>query len=263
MIPRRGAFGLLFTFLGSALVVAFQTSDPGPALTGKPIAISPVGAGSGIAAGAGAGPGGAAAGGASGGGASGVSGTPSGGTPSAAPGGSGAPSAGASTSPGTGSAIGSAAGAAGATTGKGSTATAAPSATPAGATSMPRAHATPAPTPTPAPVRATPVPATPAPTPALAVGAYRDGTYDGTGEQIPWGVIAVRVTISGGRIVDVTPTSLSSGGRSTRIDQFAVPILHDEALAAQSANINMVSGATWTSQGYAASLQSALDSARV
>ena len=91
MIPRRGAFGLLFTFLGSALVVAFQTSDPGPALTGKPIAISPVGAGSGIAAGAGAGPGGAAAGGASGGGASGVSGTPSGGTPSAAPGGSGAP----------------------------------------------------------------------------------------------------------------------------------------------------------------------------
>lgn len=95
-----------------------------------------------------------------------------------------------------------------------------------------------------------------------AASGYRDGTYAGAGEQTPFEVIAVQVIIKGGQIVDVSPTTLSgSRGRSNDINSYAVPILRSEVLAAQSAQINAVGGATWTSQGYAASLQSALDTA--
>ena len=78
-----------------------------------------------------------------------------------------------------------------------------------------------------------------APSPAVAASGYRDGSYTGAGEQTPFEVIAVQVTIKGGKIVDVSPTTLSgSRGRSNQINNYAVPILRSEVLVAQSAQIN-------------------------
>jgi uncharacterized protein with FMN-binding domain len=74
--------------------------------------------------------------------------------------------------------------------------------------------------------------------------------------------VQVRVTLQSGRIVDVAATQLPSDlERSVEIGNYAAPILRDEALQAQSAKIDVVSGATYTSQGYIQSLQAALDSA--
>ena len=69
--------------------------------------------------------------------------------------------------------------------------------------------------------------------------------------------------IKGGKLVDVVPLHLTDqGGRSVSISASAAPILRSEALAAGSAQINAVSGASYTSAGYIQSLQSALDAAR-
>jgi uncharacterized protein with FMN-binding domain len=74
--------------------------------------------------------------------------------------------------------------------------------------------------------------------------------------------VQVRITVSGGRISDITALQLPTDRRrSQQISQYAGPILRSEAIAAQSASIDTVSGATYTSQGYEQSLQSALDQA--
>ena len=75
-----------------------------------------------------------------------------------------------------------------------------------------------------------------------------------------FGSMAVAVTVKGARLVQVRVSSLNDGGnpRSQSIDQGSIPILEQEALAAQSANIQSVSGASYTSAGFAQSLQSAL-----
>ncbi len=74
----------------------------------------------------------------------------------------------------------------------------------------------------------------------------------------------VRVTLQGTRITDVEALHLPSDReRSAEISDFAGPRLRQEALKAQSANIDTVSGATYTSEGYRQSLQSALDQAGV
>ena len=70
------------------------------------------------------------------------------------------------------------------------------------------------------------------------------------------------VTAAGGKITEVTAVQLPSQGRSGYISQSAAPILSGEAMSAQSASIDTVSGATYTSQAYAQSLQSALDAAQ-
>jgi uncharacterized protein with FMN-binding domain len=83
------------------------------------------------------------------------------------------------------------------------------------------------------------------------------------GPDVPnrYGDVQVSVTVSGGQIVDVQALALPSDRqKSAEISQYAGPILRDEALQAQSANINIVSGASYTSQSYAQSLQGALDS---
>ena len=67
------------------------------------------------------------------------------------------------------------------------------------------------------------------------------------------------MTFAGTRITDITPLSLPEGGRSGDISQYAAPQLRTEALNAQSAQIDSVSGASYTSAGYAMSLQSAID----
>ncbi len=73
----------------------------------------------------------------------------------------------------------------------------------------------------------------------------------------------VQATLAGGRITRVTVLQETNvGARSQQIDAGAIPQLTEEALAAQSARIDAVSGATYTSAGYIQSLQSALDKAR-
>ncbi len=80
----------------------------------------------------------------------------------------------------------------------------------------------------------------------------------------PYGPVQVKVTLLGHRITDVTALQLPDGNqRDQDIASFAVPELRKEALSAQSAHIDSVSGATYTSQGYITSLQSALDKAGV
>lgn len=84
----------------------------------------------------------------------------------------------------------------------------------------------------------------------------------GTTAQTQWGPVQLQLTVTGGKITAVTALQLPSGnGRDVEINDQAVPILVQETLAAQSARIDSVSGATYTSEGYLTSLQSALDQA--
>lgn len=99
--------------------------------------------------------------------------------------------------------------------------------------------------------------ATSAPGSIAAASAARTAT--GTLIDTFYGPVQVRVTMNGGKITSIVAVALPTGGRSGRIAQYAEPILQAEALAAQSANIDFVSGATYTSDGYQRSLQSALD----
>jgi uncharacterized protein with FMN-binding domain len=98
--------------------------------------------------------------------------------------------------------------------------------------------------------------------PAGGTGLHQ-GTFTGTVTQTPYGPVQVRITVTGGRLADVTAVQLPrTEARSLDIDRTAVPTMRQEALKAQSANINAVSGATYTSQGYRTSLQAALDAAK-
>jgi uncharacterized protein with FMN-binding domain len=89
-------------------------------------------------------------------------------------------------------------------------------------------------------------------------------SVDGAVVSTRYGDVQVRVTVESSRLVDVQALQLPTDReRSARISDFAAPVLHDEALQAQSANIDIVSGATYTSEGYAESLQAALDRAGI
>lgn len=88
------------------------------------------------------------------------------------------------------------------------------------------------------------------------------GTFTGTTAQTRYGPVQVQITVDGGKITEVTVLQLTNqDGRSVAISQQAAPILRQEALQAQSAKIQAVSGATYTSDGYVTSLQSAIDQA--
>jgi uncharacterized protein with FMN-binding domain len=87
-------------------------------------------------------------------------------------------------------------------------------------------------------------------------------TIDGPVISTRYGDVQVGVSLTGKQIVDVRAIKLPyDRPRSQRISESAAPILRNEALQAQSANIDTVSGASYTSQGYIASLQGALDQA--
>ncbi|WP_328840173.1 FMN-binding protein [Streptomyces europaeiscabiei] len=83
----------------------------------------------------------------------------------------------------------------------------------------------------------------------------------GTTVQTDYGPVQVRITVSGGKITGAEAVQAPSGGRSTQITADSVPKLNQAAMAAGSADIDAVSGATYTSTGYKQSLQSALDQA--
>ena len=77
-----------------------------------------------------------------------------------------------------------------------------------------------------------------------------------------WGTVQVEVTLDGSQLVDVKALQLPGGDRrSSQISSSVEPILRSQALAAQGANIDGISGATYTSTAYARSLQAALDGA--
>jgi hypothetical protein len=94
-------------------------------------------------------------------------------------------------------------------------------------------------------------------------GGTGGGTVvNGTVQQTRWGPVQVQVTINGGRITDVVALEVPDGNfRDQEINSYAVPQLREEVLAAQSARIDTISGATVTSDGYIGSLQAALDAA--
>ncbi|MCW2527972.1 MAG: putative FMN-binding protein [Pseudonocardiales bacterium] len=98
-------------------------------------------------------------------------------------------------------------------------------------------------------------------TPAVTATAK---TYNGSAAQTRYGTVQVAVTITGGKITNVAFVQLTShDGRSADINSQAAPLLLRETLSAQSSNIDTISGATYTSEGYLQSLQSALDQAGI
>jgi uncharacterized protein with FMN-binding domain len=87
-------------------------------------------------------------------------------------------------------------------------------------------------------------------------------TYTGAVAQTRWGPVQLKITVRGGTITKVDVLQQPNGNqRDAEINDQALPILIQETLDAQSAKIDMVSGATVTSDGYLQSLQSALDQA--
>ncbi len=120
----------------------------------------------------------------------------------------------------------------------------------------------PGPSPTPTPQSKTNSNSSPAPTPKSASSPYRDGQYTGNSADAYYGNIQVAVTIVGGKITDVTfldyPKDRST---SVEINSQAMPYLKQEAIAAQSAKVDIVSGATDSSRAFIQSLGSALSKA--
>jgi uncharacterized protein with FMN-binding domain len=122
------------------------------------------------------------------------------------------------------------------------------------------------PTSTPSPT-ATPSGAPPSggasPTPTPAASGLKSGSFTGQTYTNPYGNVQVQVVISGGKITSVKTIQYPNGHQqSVFINSQALPLLEQEVLKAQSAQIDVVGGATFTSQGYAQSVQSALDAAR-
>ncbi len=137
---------------------------------------------------------------------------------------------------------------------------------------------TPTPTPTPTPTLPpatipTPAPAPQAPAPVTVstpppatkpTGQYRDGTYTGDSTDAYYGNVQVQVVVSGGKITDVQFLDHPQDrNRSIAINNYAMPILSSEAIQAQNANVNAVSGATATSGAFIQSLSSALVQAKI
>ncbi len=131
--------------------------------------------------------------------------------------------------------------------------------------------------PTPSPTTATPSGAPPSggasptptstttvtPTPKPTASGFKSGSFTGQTYANPYGNVQVQVVISGGKITDVKTIQYPNGHQqSVFINSQALPLLREEVLQAQSAQINIIGGATFTSEGYAQSVQSALDMAR-
>lgn len=98
---------------------------------------------------------------------------------------------------------------------------------------------------------------------AAANGALKDGTYTGSASATRWGDVQVRIVVSGGRITSSNAVAYpNENPKDAQINARAVPTYNAAAVAVQSAQIDAVSGATVTWQGYTDSLQSAIDQAR-
>ncbi|WP_328482967.1 FMN-binding protein [Streptomyces sp. NBC_00377] len=92
--------------------------------------------------------------------------------------------------------------------------------------------------------------------------AQASGAFTGDAVQTQYGAVQVRITVAGGKITKAEAVQAPKGGTSDQKTELSVPKLNQEAVAAGSADIDSVSGATYTSEGYKKSLQSALDKAK-
>ena len=93
-------------------------------------------------------------------------------------------------------------------------------------------------------------------------GPGGNGTYDGPAADTRFGPVQVRITVADGKITDIAVLAAPDRDRRDQeINSYALPILREEALRAQTAQIDTVSGATYTSDGFRRSLQAAIDSA--
>lgn len=99
-------------------------------------------------------------------------------------------------------------------------------------------------------------------TPAASAGQYKNGIFTGAVADAFYGNLQVAVTVQGGMITNVTFPQAPSGGHSSAVSASALPALRQEAITAQSANVNIVSGATQDSQAFQQSLASALAQAK-
>jgi uncharacterized protein with FMN-binding domain len=126
------------------------------------------------------------------------------------------------------------------------------------AVSVPAAAAVP-----PSAVSGTTSSTTPSASPSAASGsstATSTKTVTGSSVDTRWGPVQVQITVTNGKITAAQAVVYpDSNGRDQEINAYAVPTLNQEAVSANSASIDMVSGATYTSEGYISSLQSALD----
>ena len=102
----------------------------------------------------------------------------------------------------------------------------------------------------------TPVAQTPTPAAAPATKAV-SGTFTGDVVNVRYGNVQVKITVENGKITDAQAV-VAPSGRNDRYTQMSVPVLRQRTLAAQSANISGVSGASFTSYGWYTSLASAL-----
>ena len=94
-------------------------------------------------------------------------------------------------------------------------------------------------------------------------GQFADGTYTGSSEDAFYGMVQVRATIVGGKLTDVTFVTFPNDRSTSRmINGQAMPMLTQEAIAAQSAQVDGVSGATDTSDAFVRSLSTALSAAK-
>lgn len=98
-------------------------------------------------------------------------------------------------------------------------------------------------------------------TAAAATASTGTATYTGSSVNTRYGAVQVAITVTDGSITEVKTLAAPSGGKNDRYTSMSVPVLRSEALAAQSADIDIVTGATYTSKGYISSLQSAVDQA--
>jgi uncharacterized protein with FMN-binding domain len=95
-------------------------------------------------------------------------------------------------------------------------------------------------------------------------GSSKIATYTGSVAQTRWGPVQTKIAVQSGKITKVTVLQQPNGNqKDAEINSYALPILIDETVQTQSADIDMVSGATVTSEGYAESLQGALDEAGI
>ena len=95
---------------------------------------------------------------------------------------------------------------------------------------------------------------------ATAASTVKDGTFTGPSVNVNYGNVQVKITVVNGRITDAVAVKAPSG-KNDRYTNMAVPVLKQQTLKAQSANIQGVSGASYTSYGWFTSLQGALAAA--
>lgn len=104
----------------------------------------------------------------------------------------------------------------------------------------------------------TPTPATPLTPISSKIGTYKDGSYAGPASYAYTGTIQVTVIVRDSKIVEVQATDASQSRTSQQINVNALPTLKTETIQVQSANVNAVSGATYTTAAYVESLTAAL-----